>query len=36
MGNMKSSYIDNIKTSYPIEERYRKYGIYASIRYPLR
>ena len=30
MGNMKSSYIDKIKTSFPIEERFRKYGIYAA------
>ena len=27
---MKSSYIDKIKTSFPIEERFRKYGIYAA------
>ena len=30
MGNMKSSYIENIKTSFPIENRYRSYGMYAS------
>ena len=30
MGNMKSSYINTIKTSHPIEERYRKYGMYAA------
>ena len=30
MGNMKSSYIDKIKTTYPIEGRYRMYGMYAS------
>ena len=30
MGNMKSSYIDKIKTSFPIEDRYRMYGMYAS------
>ena len=30
MGNMKSSYIDKVKTSFPIEERYRKYGMYAA------
>ena len=30
MGNMKSSYIENIKTSFPIEGRYKNYGIYAS------
>ena len=30
MGNMKSSYVDKIKTSFPIENRFRNYGIYAS------
>ena len=30
MGNMKSSYINQYKTSYPIENRYRMYGMYAS------
>ena len=30
MGNMKSSYIDKIKTSLPIEGRYKMYGMYAS------
>ena len=30
MGNMKSSYIDKVKTSFPIENRYRIYGMYAS------
>ena len=30
MGNMKSSYIDKIKTSFPIENIFRNYGIYAS------
>ena len=30
MGNMKSSYIEKIKTSFPIEKRYRNYGMYAS------
>ena len=27
---MKSSYIEKIKTSFPIENRFRNYGIYAS------
>ena len=27
---MKSSYIDKIKTSFPIEDRYRMYGMYVS------
>ena len=30
MGNMKSSYIEKVKTSFPIENRYRTYGMYAS------
>ena len=30
MGNLKSSYITKNKTSFPIENRYRNYGIYAS------
>ena len=30
MGNMKSSYIDKIKTNLPIEGRYKMYGMYAS------
>ena len=30
MGNMKSSYIEKVKTSFPIENRYRIYGMYAS------
>ena len=30
MGNMKSSYINQCKTSYPIENRHRMYGMYAS------
>ena len=30
MGNIKSSYIEKIKTSFPIENRFRNYGIYAS------
>ena len=30
MGNLKSSYITNNKTSFPIENRYRNYGMYAS------
>ena len=30
MGNMKSSYIEKITTSFPIENRYRNYGKYAS------
>ena len=30
MGNFKSSYISKNKTSFPIENRYRNYGIYAS------
>ena len=29
MGNMKSSYIEKINTSFPIEKRYKSYGIYA-------
>ena len=27
---MKSSYIEKVKTSFPIENRYRTYGMYAS------
>jgi len=30
MGNMKSSYIEKIKTSFPIENRYKNYGMYAA------
>ena len=30
MGNMKNSYNQEIKTSFPIENRYRNYGIYAA------
>jgi predicted peptidase len=30
MGNFKSSYMTNNKTSFPIENRYRNYGMYAS------
>ena len=30
MGNMNSSYVNKIKTSFPIEDRYRMYGMYAS------
>ena len=30
MGNFKSSYISKNKTSFPIENRYRNYGMYAS------
>ena len=30
MGNLKSSYITKNKTSFPIENRYRNYGMYAS------
>ncbi len=30
MGNMKSSYIEKNKTSFPIENRYRNYGMYAA------
>jgi hypothetical protein len=29
MGNMKSSYIGTYKTSFPIENRYRNYGMYS-------